>query len=298
MERGFTPRGLAGTVEATVGVGIGAVAGAMASDIALNVCVDTGLLNGVTPVGPPIVASNALYGGSIAGGLIDAGGDGAASVTNNSLMDPIYRLRTTTTNCMGATGQPVATLYDNPAGPFTVATSFGSASVPEAFFGSTIPSLDGPDINGGLDLRVAFRLTDFDMAVMSAVGRMEGILPAPVVLPRVMPSRAVSSEPAPAFTLVQRSQLPGLFYLTVAAARGLQGPFTDTASLALGGAIGPLVQAGGVMIGSLTDFGGGTCTLTHDGTDPIYLAEIDGITEFTMRSPPQSITASGVGDRA
>ncbi len=137
--RVVVPRGTTGTVQLEIDAALGFInTGNSTANFSVAGCID---MTTNPNIGPPIVTTTTNWGGSIAGGFTDSGGDGVVTVTNDSSANPIYELRTKTGTCAGATEAVVETLYDSPAGPFTTAGAFGSANINEAFFGAPIPGL-------------------------------------------------------------------------------------------------------------------------------------------------------------
>ncbi len=129
------PRGTFFFYEARLGLAVGFVNGSAAPlDVELEVCID-----------PLPIGGTAVYGGSIAGSVLDADGDGTGSVRTNSDPDPIYELRLDTALCdaVNGTRTTIDTLYDAPK-TSSVPGIYQGATIAEEFFGSPIPARPAP----------------------------------------------------------------------------------------------------------------------------------------------------------
>jgi len=111
----------------------------------------------VLPIAPAVTPSS-LIGGSISGSVTDVNGNGATLAT--AAPDALYTAL--------IDGVAVQTLYNNP-NSFVVTPPFGSASVPNAAFGSPIPSLPGPAANNTIAIQLKFTLSPGDSMALTSV---------------------------------------------------------------------------------------------------------------------------------
>jgi hypothetical protein len=302
--RGPVPRG--GTIMFTAKVGlasgfVNSTAGPL--DVEMEVCVQ-----------PFVAGAGALYGGSIAGTLLDADGDGTGSVTTNPAQDPIYLLRTSTATCPdvnpGSTNT-VDTLYDHPQ-TFNVPGVFQGAAIAEQFFGGDpIPIGLGPVTGTSFEMLIRYRATPGEFVGITSMGILRGETSSAAVGPTATPgpgsqltaAPARRAEPVVIAALQPRGvPTPGpalgpLFRLGIAAGHSTRptptpSAFNDNSTAAVNPPIESPSKHGGIVLGSMTDFSGTNCTVQTVDPLPLYRASVDGVVQFSLYDHPNFFIAN------
>jgi hypothetical protein len=298
------------TFFAAIGLAVGFVNNeATPIDVTLSLCID-----------PLPVGATSTYGGSIAGAILDGDGDGNGTIATNAADDPIYELRVRSALCdvvsPGAV-TTVDTLYDDPQA-FNMPGAFQGANIGEQVFGAPIPNQAGPLMSTGFEMLVRFSITRRDFVGFTASGVVDGELLVDTGVGATTTSRTFSPPGAasspPVAALVPRgfptpSAAVGPVYI-LAIANGdstdsdpppaptptptpVATPFNRFVTVPVNPPIAAPSRNGGIVLGSVTDFSGGTCTVRTKTSLPLYRASMDGTQQFTLYDNPTSFTASG-----
>jgi hypothetical protein len=266
-------------------------------------------------VQPFVAGVGAFYGGSIAGSLLDADGDGTGSVTTNPAQDPVYLLRNATVTCADANPgvtTEVETLYDHPQ-TFSVPGTFQGATIAEQFFGGDpIPMAIGPITGTSFEMLVRYRATPGEFVGITSMGVLRGETGLPIVFPTPTPGAdslsrsetAAHGTPAVLAALAPRGiPTPGpthgpLYRLGLAVGRRTAptptpGAFNNNAMVTVSPAIESPSRHGGIVLGSMTDFSGTNCTVQTVNPLPLYRASVDGVAQFTLYNHPTFFIANG-----
>jgi hypothetical protein len=289
-------------------------------DVEAEVCLD-----GVFPDLPSV------YGGSIAGSLLDGEGDGTGSVTNDGMGHAMYELRWDSALCDNANGtqSSIHTLY-NATKTVNVPGTYQGVTIAAEHFGDPIPSGAGPSSSNAFEMVVRFRLTRGDFVGFTSVGVVfgEGEVAPGTTMPSAATGGRTGASTAP--RLLSPSPAAGAAALTP---RGFPTPNPLIGPVyTLGFAVGEQTQAnqeippaptptptpvttpfnehvatgvafpiaapskhGGIILGSITDFSGTTCTVKTKTGIALYRAGVDGTTQFKLYDDPTSFMASGYG---
>lgn len=250
-------------------------------------------------VEPFAVGAVVLYGGSIAGSLLDADGDGTGGLRSNSMEDPIYELRVATATCADVdpgSVNTVATLYDFPQG-FGVPGVYQGLNLAEQFFGGDpIPLGIGPLTSTSFEMLVRYQVTPGEFVGFTSVGVLRGEVPAQA-------ESAVASDapPPPAPALVPRGVPPpspslGPLYSLGFAVGERPNPPPETFNFNVEALVSPPIASpsrhGGIILGTMTDFSGTTCTAQTDNGLPFYRASADGAELFSLYDDPTFFIAN------
>jgi hypothetical protein len=286
-------------------------------DVEAEVCLD-GIFDSLPSV----------YGGSIAGSLLDGEGDGTGTVTNDSMGHAIYELRWDSALCADPNGTQASihTLY-NATKTVNVPGVYQGITIAPDSFGTPIPSGAGPTSSNAFEMVVRFSLTRGDFVGFTSVGVVfgEGTIGPGTTLPSAATGgragaapRSLSPSSSGPVVLVPRgfatpAPLVGPVY-SIGFAVGEQTqanqdippaptptptpvttPFNEHLSTAVSFRIAPPSRHGGIILGSLTDFSGTTCTVKTKTGIALYRAGVDGTTQFKLYDDPTSFMASGYG---
>ena len=296
---GADPRG--GVTIFTVGIGLAAGFVNVAEvplDVAFGVCIDG------FPVG-----AGAVYGGSIAGSLLDGDGNGTGSLTTDSAMNPIYHLRMASAPCSEVdpgTTAAVASLRPHPQ-TFNVPGVYQGLNVPESFFGGDpIPNAAGPLTSTAFEMLVRYRVSPGEFVGFTSMGTLIGDTSAAGELPT---AALLADEESPAAgALVPRgvpTPSPDLGPVrTLGLALGDQTdfdpldpepmePFNHNIVLAVDPPVAAPSKHGGVILGSMTDFSGTSCTTQTVNMLPFYRASADDVVRGSLYPHPTAFMASG-----
>jgi hypothetical protein len=305
--RGPAPRGGTIVFIAKVGLASGFINSTAAPmDVEVEVCVQ-----------PFVTGAGALYGGSIAGTLLDADGDGTGSVVTNPAQDPIYLLRTSTATCPDVNPgnlNTVDTLYDHPQ-TFNVPGAFQSAAIAEQFFGGDpIPIALGPVTATSFEMLIRFRVTPGEFVGITSMGVLRGEASPNLTSGRVLngettvlvvPRPTPSADDQVSTALLEPRGIPPpsaslgpLYRLGLAA--GLRtaptptpGAFNVNSTAMVNPPIASPSRHGGIVLGSMTDFSGTNCTVRTVDPLPFYRASVDGAVQFSLYPHPTFFIANG-----
>jgi hypothetical protein len=259
---------------------------------------------------PLPIGGTAVYGGSIAGSVLDADGDGTGSVKTNSVPNPIYELRLDTALCaagVNGTRTTIDTLYDAPK-TVNVPGIYQGATIAEEFFGSPIPNSPGSTAAPAFEMVLRFQLTPGDFTGFSMVGVVVGqvdlaepVWSAGAAAPQAQPvvARGIptpSPATGPVYSLglavgdkISSDSPPAPTPTPTPVAT----PFNKNITIAVSPTIVAPSRHGGIVLGSVTDFSGGSCTVRTKSGIALYRASVDGTPQFSLYGAPSAFMASG-----
>ncbi len=296
------PRSIAIIVyEAKLGLAVGFINDTAAPlNVEFELCLD-----------PLPTGGTAVYGGSVAGSVLDADGDGTGSVSTNAT-NPIYALRLDSALCADPDGTvtTIDTLYDSPK-TSSVPGIYQGATIAEEFFGGDpIPNQAGSTVGPAFELLVRFQVTPGEFTGFTSVGVVEGEAQLSGVAQAVPPSAAAPRQfqiaprglptPPPSSGPVYRlglavgdtteSDPPPLPTPTPTP---VATPFNWNITTAVSPPIAAPSRHGGIVLGSMTDFSGSSCTVRTKNGIALYRGSVDGAPQFSLYGDPSAFMASG-----